>query len=690
VTAALGVAVAATPAAAYPSTDVSLTGHGWGPGTGMGQWGALGEAVDQSPYMQILSSYYGTLANGGATTVGNLPNGWSDAATTVRVAITANAGNTVIVTSASPFIVSGTSATFGPGGTYPAVMFQIDGTTGLWNVFVDPQGSPDNGCGGPIGGQWTQIETNVSDPTASPVTAGPFPSPSGNNLDSELLQLCMAGGNLYARGSFEGVVNSAQQPRTVNVLPLGQYVADVTPSESPTSWGALGGAGPQGEPWGFQELEAQAVAARSYVMSTWGSLHGYFGYADICDSTCQDYPGVANENTLTDTAVTDTANTVVLMPDGAVAQTQYSSSTGGYSAPGNFAAVPDPGDAVCVTGACNSHHIWQAQVPVAAVEGAYPQIGTLVSVGVSQRNGLGDLGGRVVQVTLQGTAGSATVDGSAFASQFAQYGVQSDWFAVTSQPSGGVGGYWLSAADGGVFSFGNAAFEGSMGATHLNAPVVGMAGTLDGGGYWLVAADGGVFSFGDAGFHGSMGATRLNSPVVGIAPTAGAGYWMVAGDGGIFAFGDAGFHGSMGATHLNAPVVGMAPTPDGGGYWLVAADGGIFAFGDAGFHGSMGATHLNAPVVGMAPTPDGGGYWLVAADGGVFSFGDAAFEGSLPGIEVHATATGILATHTGSGYLILTAAGEAVDFGDAPQFGDVSTSVTGWSGHLVGGATAPG
>ena len=36
-------------------------------------------------------------------------------------------------------------------------------------------------------------------------------------------------------------------------------------------------------------------------------------------------------------------------------------------------------------------------------------------------------------------------------------------------------------------------------------------------GYWLVGADGGIFSFGDASFYGSMGATRLNSPVVGMA-----------------------------------------------------------------------------------------------------------------------------------------------------------------------------
>jgi hypothetical protein len=54
---------------------------------------------------------------------------------------------------------------------------------------------------------------------------------------------------------------------------------------------------------------------------------------------------------------------------------------------------------------------------------------------------------------------------------------------------------------------------------HLNAPVVGMAATADGKGYWLVAADGGIFAFGDAGFQGSMGATHLNAPVDAIAPT---------------------------------------------------------------------------------------------------------------------------------------------------------------------------
>ena len=56
-------------------------------------------------------------------------------------------------------------------------------------------------------------------------------------------------------------------------------------------------------------------------------------------------------------------------------------------------------------------------------------------------------------------------------------------------------GYWLVAADGGIFCFGDAPFLGSTGGIHLNQPVVGMAATPDGDGYWLVAADGGIFTF---------------------------------------------------------------------------------------------------------------------------------------------------------------------------------------------------
>jgi len=119
-------------------------------------------------------------------------------------------------------------------------------------------------------------------------------------------------------------------------------------------------------------------------------------------------------------------------------------------------------------------------------------------------------------------------------------------------------------------------------------------------GYRLTASDGGIFSFGDAPFLGSTGASALVQPVVGTATTpSGQGYWLVASDGGIFGFGDARFVGSTGAVKLAQPVVGMAATPSGAGYWLVAADGGIFAFGDARFLGSTGALRLNRPIVGM-------------------------------------------------------------------------------------------
>ncbi len=46
-----------------------------------------------------------------------------------------------------------------------------------------------------------------------------------------------------------------------------------------------------------------------------------------------------------------------------------------------------------------------------------------------------------------------------------------------------------------------------------------MAATPDGGGYWLVARDGGIFTYGDAGFDGSAGALSLDAPVTGMAAT---------------------------------------------------------------------------------------------------------------------------------------------------------------------------
>ncbi len=234
-------------------------------------------------------------------------------------------------------------------------------------------------------------------------------------------------------------------------------------------------------------------------------------------------------------------------------------------------------------------------------------------------------------------------------------------------------GYWLASADGGVFAMGNAGFYGSLGALHLQGPVVAMAATPDGRGYWLAALDGGVFAFGDAGFYGSMGGHPLNQPIVGIAPTAdGRGYWLVASDGGVFAFGDAPFLGSMGGTPLVAPVVGVAATHHGDGYWLVAADGGIFSYGDAGFLGSLGGQSLVDPIGSMAAMPDDDGYYLASSDGAVYVFGDARWLGDLGGgldgnpQDILPVSAITLATG-GVGYWLLDPDGFNYDFANPPD-----------------------
>jgi SpoIID/LytB domain protein len=606
---AAGVFAVAPSASAYPLPTVSLTGHGYGHGHGMGQWGALGYALAGTNYQSIVSHYYGGSALSGL-------NG-SQEATNLRVDLTENDGNTVIVTSGSPFSVAGAISV---PANQAVLMVPIGG--GEWNL------STGAGCAGPT---WTPRGT-YANPTAAPQSN---PPPGDPNAATKALQLCQGGGNLTVRGTIEGTYNSLGSARTVNTLPLEQYVSAVVPNESPAGWGTLGGAGPQGQRWGFQELEAQAVAVRSYAMAGLGS---YGGYADTCDLVCQTYRGIRNESAISDLAVSDTSAEAMELHGGAVAATQYSASTGGYTNPGGFPAVPDTGDSVCVPGACNANHTWTTSIAVATIDATWPQLGTLQAITITGRNGDGDWGGRVTAMTLVGSNQNVSLTGDSFAGAL---GLKSNWFAVTSSltspavamaPTADGKGYWVAGSNGGIFSFGDAAFHGAADNLVLRHPVVGMASTPDGKGYWLVASDGGIFAYGDAPFYGSAGSIVLNKPMVGMVSTPdGKGYWLVASDGGIFAYGDARFSGSMGGHPLNQPIVGMTTVPQVGGYRLVAADGGIFSFGSAVFYGSTGSIVLAKPIVGMSSTSDGHGYWMVASDGGIFAFGDAHFYGSAAG-----------------------------------------------------------
>ena len=154
-------------------------------------------------------------------------------------------------------------------------------------------------------------------------------------------------------------------------------------------------------------------------------------------------------------------------------------------------------------------------------------------------------------------------------------------------------------------------FFGSTGSLRLNAPIVGMAATPDGDGYWLVAADGGIFSYGDAALRRlDRGRSGLNAPGRrhgGDARRRG----LLAGGARRRASSPTGTPSSTarpGRWRSTRRSSGMAATPDGGGYWLVARDGGVFTFGDARYFGSLGGTPAARPRWWASPPPpDGGG-----------------------------------------------------------------------------------
>ena len=102
----------------------------------------------------------------------------------------------------------------------------------------------------------------------------------------------------------------------VNILGLEDYLKGVVPNEMSDSWP-------------LEALKAQAVAARSYVLSL-GSKHSAHHF-DICATTdCQAYYGRAKAGANSDGAVDQTVGQVAIS-NGKIAQTFYYSSNGGAS-----------------------------------------------------------------------------------------------------------------------------------------------------------------------------------------------------------------------------------------------------------------------------------------------------------------------------------------------------------------------
>ena len=212
-------------------------------------------------------------------------------------------------------------------------------------------------------------------------------------------------------------------------------------------------------------------------------------------------------------------------------------------------------------------------------------------------------------------------------------------------------GYWLVAADGGVFAFGDAGFYGSVPGVglapagsrrlpRLNAPIVGIVPSRDGRGYFMVAADGGVFAFGDAAYGGSC-------PAIGgcagagevVMPASGSGYWLVTTSGDVYAFGGAPYLGGPGAQGI---VTSGAHTQTGQGYWILFRYGLVFHYGDAKDFGSLprGDSGGYDITTAIFTTAQDKGYWISTAAGAVFGFGDAPELGGMGGHHLNGSIIG--------------------------------------------------
>jgi SpoIID/LytB domain protein len=159
-----------------------FTGHGWGHGVGMGQWGAQGYALQGYTYDQILAAYYPGTTPGQTTT------------TSIRVLL-ASGKKSLTISSGKPYAVED-----GNG---------IDHTLAAGKMTLTPS-----------------LELAVDGGPAQTLTPPLTFTPAGGSK--------LTLGRTY-RGRIVVDVLSGKL-RAINVLPLEQYLYGVVPAEMPDTW----------------------------------------------------------------------------------------------------------------------------------------------------------------------------------------------------------------------------------------------------------------------------------------------------------------------------------------------------------------------------------------------------------------------------------------------------------------------
>ncbi|MEA2198937.1 MAG: hypothetical protein QOJ25_2988 [Solirubrobacteraceae bacterium] len=228
--------------------------------------------------------------------------------------------------------------------------------------------------------------------------------------------LTVAGLGAY-RGVLEFRPTGSGRVETINALGLDDYVRGVVASEMPSAWP-------------MQALEAQAVAARTYAITTDAGGGAFDQYSD---TRSQVYGGVGAEAPRSDDAVGATSGQVVTA-GGRPVVTYFFSSSGGHtesiqnaflgSTPEPWLrGVIDPYDAA----GGNPHHRWRVDLSAARaasklhglVAGAFVGI-KVITTGVSPR---------VVTAAVVGTRGTRRVTGHELEKRL---GLESTWAAFTT------------------------------------------------------------------------------------------------------------------------------------------------------------------------------------------------------------------------------------------------------------------
>jgi stage II sporulation protein D len=219
------------------------------------------------------------------------------------------------------------------------------------------------------------------------------------------------------RGALEFRPDGAGGVETINAIGLDDYVRGVVAAEMPSSWA-------------MQGLDAQAVAARTYALT---SDVGGSTYQLYPDTRSQEYGGVGAETARTDAAVAATRGQIVTY-HGAPAITYFFASSGGYtedvqnSFPGAapepwLRGAPDPYDGA----GGDPYHHWAYRLSLPTATGDLSGLvkGSLEGIQVT-RHGVSP---RILTASVIGSGGRTTASGIELEQRF---GLMSTWATFTT------------------------------------------------------------------------------------------------------------------------------------------------------------------------------------------------------------------------------------------------------------------